>query len=185
MLFVKVTLKSGETFISQFDKLKGIGTYAGQVMTGKKALNRWTVLAHEHPASGERVLVRSRTMVNGSEVASMEEVIPKDGADETAVRRLDVDAFEGSPQIEKGTHGLHKFDEADETRPEGVSTKYGYPIYREPGSLRRFVILDARTEPQRKHFLDAEAAGFSPVPENEDDREHPDDFGYDDDDDNF
>jgi hypothetical protein len=150
--------------VSQFTKLRGIGTYAGNVMTGRKALNLWRVLSNEHPVSGERTLVRQRKMINGSEVAAMEEVTPLPHASPESVASLLPEAFEPKPHIEKGPHGLYQFEATDETRPEGVSTTLPYPIHRDPDSLRRYVVLDARTDPPRRHYLDSEQAGYSPVP---------------------
>lgn len=186
MLYVLITLKDGTQFVSQFSKLRGIGTYAGQVMTGKKALNVWKVLGNEHPASGEKVLVRQRKMLNGTEVASMEEVLPREDADPAAVEALDIGAFTQKPHIEKGPHGLYQFDAADETRPEGVSVRLPYPIYRDPDTLRRYVILTAAREgtPEVRHYLDAESIGMSPVPPTGDaEQERAEDFTeeYDDD----
>ncbi len=174
MLHVLITLKDGTKFVSEFTKLRGIGTYAAQVMTGKKALNRWHVISHEHPVSGERVLVREREMINGVEVRAMQEVMPKPDANERDVAALKPNAFIAKPSIEKGPHGLHLFDPTDETRPEGVSTTLPYPIHRDPESLRKYVILDARGETPVRHYLDPENIGLTAV--------GSDDYGHDDDD---
>ena len=110
---------------------------------------------------------------------------PKADATAGQIDSLDPQYFEARPHIEEGPHGRHLFDAKDETRPEGVSTTIPYPIYREPESLRRYVTLDATTEPPRRHYLDGETVGVSPVGDYDNDRESPEDFESFDDDEPF
>lgn len=168
-MYALISLKSGERLISQFTKLRGLGSYASKVMSGQKALNVWTIISTTHPASGERCLVRTRRQISGSDVVEMQEVTPRASATPQAVARLEPEAFEPALQIEKGPHGLHTFA-AGEDLPVGAQAGIPYPLHRDPQTLHKYVVLRAAngdvTE-QRHEFVEGAMAGVTSLPETE------------------
>jgi hypothetical protein len=73
------------------------------------------------------------------------------------------------PSIEKGEQGIHVFPDTDDT-PAGVTAGIGYPVHREPTTLRRFVWVDYTT--QQKHYLEEELMTSS-VHDDDDDGDEP------------
>lgn len=151
-MFVRVTLKDGEQAVSEFSKMRGIGTYASEVMSGRKAFALWRPVAQTHPISGAPCLVRSRVMVNGTEVRNMEVVIPT-----TEEHNFDPRNFTPLPNIQRGPYGLWTVPE-NEDRPEGVPVGAQFPVYRDSVTLRRYVVLRVAENgnEERRHWLDGE-----------------------------
>jgi hypothetical protein len=164
-----ITLHSGDKFVSEFHKLRGLGRYSADVFGGRKSFNVWKVLSRTHPASGETCLVRQRLNVGGKDILFMQQVEPNPTFAPDQHATMDPMYFQPVPIVEKGPHGLHIFADTDDL-PDGARPGIGYPIHREPETLRQYVWLDVAAS--RKHYLEDE---ISAVPVTEMDEEEGED----------
>lgn len=169
-MFVLTTLKTGEKFISEFTKLRGLRSYSSQVMSGQKSFAAWTVVAREHPASGEPCLVRTRTFVSGTAIATMTEVAPT-----TEDHEYDPENFKPVEHFQKNEYGFFQFTDALAADIEGAVAGIEYPIHRDPTSLRKYVILSV-AEPEnsveeQRHYIDSATNAWQPISEVDDDDE--------------
>lgn len=132
-MFLQAKLRDGTTVISEFSKLASVQKYANQVFAGVKPFNAWRVVGDTHPVSGEKVLLRTREMINGKEIVSITEV-----------------QQDGTPIIttQAGARGLWKAPLGASVEVEGVQASAGetYPKHRDPVSMREYVILRAAAE---------------------------------------
>lgn len=152
--FLLATLTTGEKVVSEFSDLGGSGQgYSTQVFAQQKPFNAWKVVAGEHPASGEKVLVRTRVMFNGMLITSIAQVQPKEGFDTS--HGYVVENFEPVTEIQHGQYGAHVF--GAENLPAGAVAGVGYPIHRDPNDFRRYVVLKVEQAP--------ETVGGEPTPE--------------------
>ena len=153
--FLMAKLISGLTVVAEFSKLTGTGQgYAGQVFAGRKPFNAWKVVSGTHPASGEPVLVRTREMFAGSQIASITQVKPLPGMETS--HGYQPENFEPVREIQKGRYGM--WTAPTTNTPEGAVPGETYPINRDESSMRRYVILKvAQGETAEVRFyLDAE-----------------------------
>jgi hypothetical protein len=136
--FLRATLEDGTQVISEFSKLARVGRYAAQVMAGQKALNVWRPVATQHPASGEPVLIRTRTLINGRLVRSLEQVQPA-----VVDHGYDPNGFEPVPEMARGRYGTWVCPSpVPEGAPAGLVPGAEYPIHRDvTGWGDRYVIV--------------------------------------------
>lgn len=165
-MFLQATLADGGKVVSEFSKLGRVERYVNQVFTGAKPFNAWKVVGTEHPHSGERVLIRTRAMLNGTNIVSIEEVEVKPEIGDN--HQYLPENFLPKASLQKGQYGFW-------TAPEDGSVENAvagaqYPVRKDEATLRRYVILrvgDPSADPSEvasqeiRHFLDAERAVFS------------------------
>lgn len=169
-MYVLTTLKTGEKFISQFTKLRGLRDYSSKVMSGQKSFAAWTVISEQHPASGERILVRTRTFVSGSAIATMAEVEPA-----TEDHEYNPDNFRLIPKFQKTEWGFFTFPETLPAGAESAVSGVEYPIHKDPSSLRKYVILTV-AEPENsiveeRFYIDGATNAWQPADSEVDDDE--------------
>jgi hypothetical protein len=146
--FLMATLKDGRKVVAEFSKLKGTGQgYTGRVFAQAMPFNAWRVVGHTHPVSGERVLVRTRVMINGAEIAEIAPVQPRDGI---ANHNYEPENFEPATEIQRGQYGV--WTAPRENTPEGAQPGVAYPVHRDEVTLARFVYLSV--DPERKYSID-------------------------------
>lgn len=146
MLYVRVTLRSGEQVVSEFSRLRGISRYSQQVMGGVKPFNVWQVVAETHPVSGEPCLMRSRRLINGREIVDMQIVEPQTERADEARATLRADLFDPVTEPQGGEAGIWVAPD-NEDRPELAVAGARYPVHVNPSTLDRYVILRAGDEP--------------------------------------
>lgn len=140
-MYMLIALKSGEKFVSEFTKLRSPQKYAQQVFSGQKVMNVWRVEALTHPASGERVLIRSRKIVPGEAIAYIEQVTPKPGLNEVHEHEYKVENFEPYLVIQRGKGGMHVFLD-NEDLPDGAVPGIEYPVHLDE-RRKKYVIVTA------------------------------------------
>jgi hypothetical protein len=146
MIYVLVKLEDGSTVVAPYQRLRGIGRYSAQVMSGAKPLNLWTVRGEAHPVTGERILMRSRRTVSGKTVREMQVVTPKADADAAQIDALAPDAFEPAVEPQSIGFGLYTVDRT-KTLEDGIVLPAGtvLPIHRDTGLGERYVVACAGT----------------------------------------
>jgi len=152
--YLKATTLSGLVVIAAFSKLGGSGErYVGQVFAGARPFNAWKVVGQAHPVSGEAVLLRTRVMLSGRTLSTIEAVKPIAGREET--HGYDPTNFEPRVEIQGGRYGLWTVP-AVET-PEGLVAGTQFPINRAPDTLERYVLLRVAEngQPEKRYVLDA------------------------------
>jgi hypothetical protein len=141
--FLKAVLEDGTEVVSEFAKLEGSGQrYIGQVFAGQKPFNAWRVVGSVHPITGEPALVRSRVMLNGSQITRVTQVKPVAGREED--HGYAPDAFEPVTEVQSGEFGTWVCP--SEGAPEGAVVGASYPVHRDPASMERFVYLTYATD---------------------------------------
>jgi len=185
--FLLITASDGTQFISEYRKLGNIEKYLKRTFFENKPLNVWNVVSEVHPDSGEAVLYRTRTIVNGRNVISVQEVTPVEG------RQGDdysPESFELKPVLERGQFGTWTAPTTEGALVVDARPGATYPIHRDAESMRRYVILKAgQGEDETRHYLDPErppysSSSFAPVSARDDFSEE-DDFDGEDGEDNF
>ena len=155
--YLQATLVSGAVVIAAFEKLGGTGQgYSTQVFAGRKPFNGWRVVGDTHPVSGEPVVLRTRTMYAGHQIASITAVKPKDGREND--HGYESGNFEPVAEIQSTEHGMYTAPTAN--TPEGAVAGVDYPVHRDPNDLRRYVILRAANDigPETRFYVDAASA---------------------------
>lgn len=137
-MFLRITMKDGETFVSEFTKLANAQRYAIQVFAGIKPFNVWKVVGNQHPASGEHVLVRQRVMLNGRDIASIEHV-ERVATQET--NSLEPNDFAPVAESQSGPGGSWVAPAVN--TPEHAVAGVRYPVHIHPQTLVPYVILRA------------------------------------------
>jgi hypothetical protein len=156
--FLQATLLSGVAVVSEFENLGGSGQgYATQVFACVKPFNAWRKVGSVHPQSGETVAIRTRVMYSGAQIASIAQVKPKAGFEET--HEFQPENFEPVAEMRHGRHGMYVAP--SEATPNGAVAGAEYPVHRQDSDFRRYVILRAATAttPELRHWIDAEVAG--------------------------
>ena len=155
-MFVRATLTGGDQVVSEFDRLRGIRSLSGNVMSGRRPFPVWKVVGTHHTFSAEPKATRTREFINGSMIKSMQIVEPV-----VEDHGYNPEMFRPVARMDAGSAGLHRFTE--ETLPEGVdvevSTDIDYPCHRAPDG-RRYVVLHYRSDagdPDVEYYLDDEA----------------------------
>lgn len=152
-MFLRVTLDDGRQYVGEFSKLGNVQRYATQVMAGVKPFNVWQVVARVHPASGEPCLMRTRVMLSGRRVQSVEMVQPVAEAPAGTTDPLD---FEPVVEVQHGEYGLWTAPTEGEL-VEGAEPGMKYPVHVEPTDLQRYVVLraadDAQAVGERRYYL--------------------------------
>lgn len=167
-LYAKVTMHDGSAVIAPFEKLTGIRRLASDVMAGRKAFPVWRPMGTRHPQTGqEGVVVRSRAFINGRDIATMEEVRPIAGREDD--HGFEPSAFESVAMVQSGPAGMWRGDRAaltsrfyaaatanDADTLGLVQDDVEYPIMREAGTQRRYIVLFADgSGNERRAWLDA------------------------------
>lgn len=145
---LEATLKNGEKVYSQFDKLTKIGKYSSDVFSGRKPFNAWRVVANVHPASGEKVLIRERLMVNGTEIAKLRQVKPNGDGTYAAVET-----------VQSGERGVWTAPDNPDDQVVGAVMGMQYPVHQSSSDLRDYVILNAEGHdgnPEVRHYIDGD-----------------------------
>lgn len=146
---LEATLKTGEKVYSEFDKLKQVGKYASDVFAGRKPFNAWRVLANVHPASGERVLVRERMMINGTEISKVRQV-----------KRLEDGTYAPVETVQSGERGIWTAPSNPDDAVVGAIMGMQYPIHQDSITLRDYVILSVAghdgNADEVRYFVDGE-----------------------------
>jgi len=148
-MLVRATMTDGSQHISEFSKLRGIRRLSADVFGGRKAFPVWETVAEEHPVSGEPCRLRTRRMVSGRLIASLEAV----DADGASIHVVD-----------EGVAGRVTFTEEQDI-PEGVQPDVDYPLHRSPEG-RRYLVVQSNTgdgEADVLHYIDAEAGASEEV----------------------
>lgn len=157
MFYIEANLKDGGTVISEFQKAQAMRRFAADVFSGRKALPVWRVVGDTHPQSGEPVVIRTRSFVNGTHIASMQAVVPineNHGYDPSNFE--DVEEFKGTTG--RQSNGL--WTAPTENTPDGAVAGVKYPVHRDEVDHRRYVILRVAEDvtPENRFYLD-ETAG--------------------------
>ena len=149
-MLVRATMTDGTQHVSEFSKLRGIRRLSADVFGGRKAFPVWDTVAEAHPVSGEPCQVRTRKLVSGRLIASLE-VVDAEGA--------------SIQMVDEGAAGRITFTE-DQDIPEGVRPNVDYPLHRSPDG-RRFVVVFSNSgagEQDVLHYIDEEAGVSEDVP---------------------
>lgn len=135
-MFLRAKLIDGTQVISEFTKLGRTERYVNQVFTGQKPFNAWRIVGRAHPVSGEAVVLRTRLMLNGSQVVAVEQVVPT-----IEDHNYDPANFKSAETVQKGSQGIYTVPEQDVPEPlAGVAPGTQYPIHRDDGSFRKFIV---------------------------------------------
>jgi len=150
IMLVRATMTDGSQHVSEFSKLRGIRRLSGDVFGGRKAFPVWATVAEAHPVSGEPCQIRTRKLVSGRLIASLE-IVDAEGA--------------SIQMVDEGAAGRITFTE-DQDVPEGVQPGVDYPLHRSPDG-RRFVVVFSNSgagEQDVLHYIDDEAGVSEEVP---------------------
>jgi hypothetical protein len=143
--FLKATLQDGTEVISEFSKLQGSGErYIAQVFAGVKPFNAWKVVGHQHPQSGEAVLIRTREMYSGQQIKKVCRVQPVEGQADT--HGYQPQFFVPVTEIQGGQYGT--WEAPAENTPQDAVAGALYPIHRDDASMERFVYLKVASDPE-------------------------------------
>jgi hypothetical protein len=163
MRYLKATLQDGRAVIGEFAKLAKVQRYVIQVLSGQRPFNVWHETGSVNPVNGEAVRVRTREMVFGNFIRSIEEVDPAPGYETT--HQYEPSRFLPHAEVEHGEFGV--FIAPRENCPEGLVPGGTYTVHRDPQTLRKYVIAQVFSEralpggevaqdPERRHYLDPE-----------------------------
>lgn len=145
---LEATLKSGEVLYSEFDKLTKIGKYSADVFAGRKPFNAWRLLGNVHPASGEKVLVRERMMINGSEIAKIRQV-----------KQVSEGIYGSVETVQSGERGIWTAPSNPDDAVVGAIMGMQYPVHQDSSDLRQYVILNAEGhngDAELRYYVDGE-----------------------------
>ena len=148
-MLVRATMTDGSQHVSEFSKLRGIRRLSADVFGGRKGFPVWETVATSHPVSGEPCQIRTRKLVSGRLIASLE-AVDEDGAP--------------IQMVDEGSAGRITFA-ADQDIPDGVRQDVDYPLHRSPDG-RRFVIVFSNSgagEEDVLHYIDDEAGASEEV----------------------
>ena len=145
-MFLMATLADGRRVVSEFTELSKVQKYALDVFSGRSTFNAWRVVGTVHPASGERVLMRERELIDGRHIVSLQQVEPKPGL--TMPHEYEPSRFQPVVLMKEGEYGLWRVPTGTTAESEGVVAMpdVDYPQHRDARSLRDFVILRAANE---------------------------------------
>jgi hypothetical protein len=170
MRFLKATLLNGDVIVGEFSKLERVGKYVTEVFQGYKPFNVWQTISDTLP-SGEKALQRTRTMIAGSQILSIEEV----------------DA-NGAPVVEVARGPRGRWTVPATNTVEGLVAGTIYPKHRDDRRTgREYVIVRAAgegegAENELRYFIgDSAVTEVRPEPADAEDDVVESDFDNDDD----
>lgn len=163
-MFLQATMDDGSKIVSEFTKLGHVQRYITQVLAGGRPFNAWAIVSDTHPESGDKCLMRTRNMISGHKIKSIEIVRRMAGAPEHSMAPQ---SFVPVPLIQRGQYGSWKAPL--ENTPAGAVAGVEYPIKRDAVTLQRYVVLKAN--PEQRFSLDA--AEFGPLDGDDDQPNSP------------
>lgn len=156
-MLVMAILSSGRKVVSEFTKVENLRKYAAEVFKGTRPFNVWHKNGTDHP-SGEEILQRSRELINGDKIESIQEVT-----------RVGGEAGDYAPEhfapvfnIKRGPAGIWTCPTDPAQVPEGAVPGVKYPVKISALSGRRYVTIqkgvegetDAESVPEKRFFTD-------------------------------